>query len=129
LKKNGTRWKDDAQGLTLVDSQDASRSSQSEAEDAATDSVAPAEGVEVAAPPASASRQAVALVAVSVACASAAIAAGSYAVWLTRRQATQAALTDVRDLLRTCQTRMTQMEDDLHRMPRGTAFPSARPPH
>lgn len=112
-----------------MDSQDARHSSQSDLEDAATDSVAQEDSPEAATPQVSTSRQAVALVAVSVACASAAIVAGSYAVWLTRRQATQAALTDVRDLLRTCQTRMSQMEHDLRRMPRGSSFPSARNLH
>ena len=53
-------------------------------------------------------------VVVSVACATAAIAAGSYAVWLSRRKVAQEALTNVQDLLETCQDRMSQMENDLN---------------
>ncbi|BDI32387.1 hypothetical protein CCAX7_44380 [Capsulimonas corticalis] len=53
-------------------------------------------------------------VVVSVACATAAVAAGSYAVWLSRRKVAQEALTNVQDLLETCQDRMSQMEQDLN---------------
>lgn len=56
--------------------------------------------------------------AVSIACLTAAVAAGSYALWLSRRKADQAALTNVHDLLKTCQSRMSQMEKDLKRLPR-----------
>lgn len=72
------------------------------------------------------SRQALVFVLVSVACATAALASGTYAIWLTRRQAAQNALTDVRDLLRICHDRMVQMEDDLHRMPAPSVSPSLR---
>ena len=55
--------------------------------------------------------------AVSIACTAAAIATGSYAVWLGRRQAAQKAITDVNDLLKTCQTRMRQLETDVQNLP------------
>ena len=54
---------------------------------------------------------------VSVACATAAIAAGSYAIWLTRQKAARKTLMDVQDILRICQERMHQMEDDLNHLP------------
>ena len=57
------------------------------------------------------------VVAVSIACLTAAIASGSYAIWLSRRQAAQQALTDVNDLLKTCQTRMYQLESDFQNRP------------
>jgi hypothetical protein len=56
--------------------------------------------------------------AVSVACLTAAVAAGSYAIWLGRRNAAQKALTSVHDLLKTCERRMTQMDKELKRLPR-----------
>ncbi len=55
--------------------------------------------------------------AVSLACATAAIATGSYAAWLSRHQAARQALTDVNDILRSCQTRMSQLEADVQRLP------------
>lgn len=57
------------------------------------------------------------LVAVSIACTTAAVATGSYAVWLSRHQATRQALTDVNDILKSCQTRMQQLEADVKRLP------------
>lgn len=54
---------------------------------------------------------------VSVACAAAAIATGSYAVWLSRQQAARQALTDVNDILKSCQSRMQQLEADVKRLP------------
>lgn len=54
---------------------------------------------------------------VSLACAAAAIAAGSYALWLSRQKAARQTLTDVQDILRICQDRMHQMEDDLNHLP------------
>ncbi|MGI4792104.1 MAG: hypothetical protein ACRYFS_25050 [Janthinobacterium lividum] len=56
-------------------------------------------------------------VAVSIACTAAAVATGSYAVWLSRQQAAHRTLTDVNDILRSCQTRMHQLESDLQRLP------------
>lgn len=53
----------------------------------------------------------------SVACAAATIATGSYAAWLLRHQAAHQALTDVNDILKSCQTRMSQLEADLQRLP------------
>jgi len=55
---------------------------------------------------------------VSIACLTAAIAAGSYALWLSRKRAAQEALTSVNDLLKTCQNRMSQIDKELKRLPR-----------
>ena len=55
--------------------------------------------------------------AVSITCMAAALATGSYAVWLGRRQAAQKAIIDVNDLLKTCQTRMRQLEMDVQNLP------------
>ena len=55
--------------------------------------------------------------AVSIACTTAAIATGSYAVWLSRHQAARQALTDVNDILKSCQSRMQQLEADVQRLP------------
>ena len=55
--------------------------------------------------------------AVSFACATAAIATGSYAVWLARQQSARQALTDVNDILKSCQSRMRQLEADVQRLP------------
>lgn len=57
------------------------------------------------------------LLTVSISCAAASMAAGSYAVWLARQQAARQALTDVDDILRSCQSRMSQLESDLQRLP------------
>jgi hypothetical protein len=56
-------------------------------------------------------------IAVSAACAAAAIAAGSYAVWLSRKRFARDAIMDVHDLLETCNDRMRQMEQDLSNLP------------
>ena len=56
--------------------------------------------------------------AVSIACAAATIGSGSYAAWLSRQQAARQALTDVDDILKSCQSRMSQLEADLKRLPR-----------
>lgn len=53
----------------------------------------------------------------SITCAAATVVTGSYAVWLARRQAARQALTDVNDILRSCQSRMSQLEIDLQRLP------------
>ncbi len=55
--------------------------------------------------------------AVSVACTTAAIATGSYTLWLSRHQAARQALTDVNDILKSCQIRMQQLEADVQRLP------------
>ena len=57
------------------------------------------------------------LLTVSITCAAASVATGSYAVWLARQQAARQALTDVNDILRSCQSRMSQLEADLQRLP------------
>ena len=59
----------------------------------------------------------VVFMAVSLACATAAVATGSYAAWLSRQQAARQALTDVNDILRSCQSRMSQLEADMQRLP------------
>ncbi len=119
MKKNGTRWNK----LTLVDNQDRKDALQGNAEDAAVDDWKSgfAEEGALSAPETGALESPGVLVfaLVSVACAAAAIAAGSYALWLTRRRAAQNALTDVRDILKTCQERMVQLESDLNRLPQG----------
>jgi len=55
--------------------------------------------------------------AVSIACMTAAIGTGSYALWLSRHRAARQALTDVNDLLKSCQIRMQQLEADVQRLP------------
>ena len=55
--------------------------------------------------------------AISATCAAASIASGSYAAWLARHQAARQALTDVNDILKSCQTRMSQLEADMQRLP------------
>ena len=55
---------------------------------------------------------------VSIACLTAAIAAGTYAIWLQRKKDAQKALTNVNDLLKTCQNRMSQIDKELKRLPR-----------
>ena len=55
--------------------------------------------------------------AISVTCAAATIVSGSYAFWLLRQQAAHQALTNVNDILRSCQNRMSQLESDIQRLP------------
>ncbi len=55
--------------------------------------------------------------AVSIACTTAAVATGSYAIWLSRHQAARQALIDVNDILKSCQNRMQQLEADVQRLP------------
>jgi hypothetical protein len=57
------------------------------------------------------------LMAVSVACATVAIATGSYAIWLSRQQAARQVLVDVNDILKSCQIRMQQLEADVQKLP------------
>ena len=59
----------------------------------------------------------VVLASVSLACAAAAIATGSYALWLSRQQTTQKVLTDVNEILKSCQSRMQQLESDVQHRP------------
>ena len=60
----------------------------------------------------------VVLASVSLACAAAAIATGSYALWLSRQHSTQKVLTDVNEILKSCQNRMQQLEADVQHRPR-----------
>ena len=57
------------------------------------------------------------LMAVSIACTTAAIATGSYAIWLSRQTTAQKTLTDVNEILKSCQTRMQQLEADVKYLP------------
>ena len=61
------------------------------------------------------------LLTVSISCAAASVATGSYAVWLARQQAARQALTDVNDILRSCQSRMSQLETELQGLPERSA--------
>jgi hypothetical protein len=56
--------------------------------------------------------------AVSIACATAAIAAGSYAIYLSRRKVATKALTNVQELLDTCQQRMTDLDREMNSISR-----------
>ena len=69
------------------------------------------------APAANDSRLFFVLLTVSITCAAASVATGSYAVWIARQQVARQALTDVNDILRSCQSRMSQLESDLQRLP------------
>ncbi len=53
----------------------------------------------------------------SIVCATVALATGSYAFWLSRQQEARQALTDVNDLLLSCQKRMEQLEAEVQRIP------------
>lgn len=66
-----------------------------------------------------AARPALVFMAVSIACTVAAVAAGSYALWLTRQKAARGAINNVQDILKICQERMHQLEDDLNLLPTG----------
>ncbi len=74
-----------------------------------------------AVPGSSENRLFIVMLTASLACAAATVVTGGYAVWLARQQAARQALTDVNDILRSCQSRMSQLETDLQRLPnRGT---------
>jgi hypothetical protein len=57
------------------------------------------------------------LMSVSIACAAAALATGSYAAWLAHQKSAHQALTDVNEILKSCQKRMQQLEADVERLP------------
>ena len=57
------------------------------------------------------------LTAVSAVCTAAAISSGSYALWLAKRSSTHEVLTDVNDILKTCQSRMRQLESEVQLLP------------
>lgn len=111
--KNGSRFSklrliDNAAANDLEDSaEDYDMSSVSEDSDTGAES-APAP-----------TNRALLFIVVSAACAAAAVAAGSYAIWLSRQRVARETLTNVQDILKICQDRMHQMEDDLHRLPQG----------
>lgn len=64
----------------------------------------------------------VALVVLSVACTTAAIVAGSYALWLSRHSVAHEALSDVNAILKTCQDRMARMEKDFRQQSAATGL-------
>ena len=114
--KSGTRSK-----LTLVDRNGREIPGQSGEDEMAVEYVASPEGAESGwsqdAADQARHQQLVTFAAVSAGCAAAAIATGSYALWLSRRKMTDEALTSVRDILKTCQDRVTQMEEELSHLP------------
>ncbi len=115
--RNGTT--SNGNKLVLVNSSGRPVHGQDLVDDAAVDYLS---GSETEAPaPSEDSRKARAtllvFMAVSIACTTAAIATGSYAIWLSRHQAARQALTDVNDILKSCQSRMQQLEADVQRLP------------
>jgi len=105
--------------LVLVSSAGQPVRSQESADDAAVDYQSRPDG-EVIIPMDDAERTRMTmlvLMAVSIACTTAAVATGSYAIWLSRHQAARQALTDVNDILKSCQARMQQLEADVQRLP------------
>jgi hypothetical protein len=123
--KNGSRFNK----LTLVDNAGERLGGAHGVEDSTEDyySSSVSEDGDVAAEaPAVTTNRALLFIVVSAACAAAAIAAGSYAVWLSRQRVARETLTNVQDILKICQDRMHQMEDDLNRLPKGfSSFPAA----
>jgi hypothetical protein len=110
--KNGTR----SNRLTLVDS--AGQDLSSDREDAADSGVSSgADAQQDRQTPAG--NPILILFTVSIACAAAAIAAGSYGLWLARQKAARRTLTDVQDILRLCQERMQKMDAELGQLPQG----------
>ncbi|MDQ2687300.1 MAG: hypothetical protein M3Y28_05480 [Armatimonadota bacterium] len=108
--------------LRLVDN-DAANDLEDSAEDYDLSSVSEdGDAAETASVP---TNRALLFIVVSAACAAAAVAAGSYAVWLSRQRVARETLTNVQDILKTCQDRMHQMEDDLNRLPHGFSSSSA----
>lgn len=103
--------------LTLVSSGQ-TESSQDDADDAAShDPYKPQIDRAFADDTAHVQKTFVLFLSLSIACAAATVATGSYAAWLLRHQAARQALTDVNDILKSCQTRMSQLEADLQRLP------------
>lgn len=116
--KNGSRFSK----LTLVDNAGEALAGANGVEDSTVDyyssSVSEDGDVAVGRPPSYPNR-ALLFIVVSAACAATAVAAGSYAVWLSRQRVARETLTNVQDILKVCQDRMHQMEDDLNRLPKG----------
>ncbi|MDQ2799738.1 MAG: hypothetical protein M3Y13_08865 [Armatimonadota bacterium] len=109
--------------LTLVDSAGHQISGQDDIDSMAveytSDYGSDADNGNVASAPVFQSRL-VALVVLSVACTTAAIVAGSYALWLSRHSVAHEALSDVNAILKTCQDRMARMEQDFHQQSAAT---------
>lgn len=113
--KNGTLFNK----LVMVDSSDRRASNQDGVDDAAVDYPyeAQSEAASAINKTPNAHYTLLIFMAVSIACTTAAIATGSYAIWLSRQQAARQALTDVNDILKSCQSRMQQLEADVQRLP------------
>ena len=113
--KNATRFS----RLVLINSSDAPIHSEDEMDDAASDSAYRSDPETVPAVDANYRLRTTLMLfmAVSIACTTAAIASGSYAVLLSRRQAARQALTDVNDILKTCQARMRDLEMEVQQLP------------
>ena len=112
--RNGTRFNK----LTLVDNAGSDVTGPDNESVAAYDSYdTAAQNVLIADETARAHRTFLVFLSISVTCAAATIATGTYAAWLSRHQAARQALTDVNDILKSCQSRMSQLEADLQRLP------------
>ena len=115
--RNGTL--SNANKLVLVNSSGQPVQGQDMVDDAAVDYLSGSEGDQNAAFEELRKKRMTLLIfmAVSIACMTAAVATGSYAIWLARHQAARQALTDVNDILKSCQSRMQQLEADVQRLP------------
>ena len=111
--KNGTQ----SSGLKLVDNGGAPTGSEFDELHWEDRRLPAADGEDKTSP-----NMALVFVVLTIACAVAAVAAGSYAVYLTKQRQARAVLTDVQDIVKNCQDRMNQMETDLGSRPN-------RPPH
>lgn len=110
--KNGTRFS----RLILVDNTSSNGSLENEDDPAAYFPYRP-EGEAAPAPGGEESKLFLVFLTLSITCAAATVATGGYAVWLARQQTARQALTDVNEILRSCQSRMSQLETDLQRLP------------
>lgn len=122
--KNGSRFNK----LTLVDNAGEALADAHGVEDSTVDyySSSVSEDGDVAITfPLPSTNRALLFIVVSAACAAAAVATGSYAIWLSRQRVARETLTNVQDILKICQDRMHQMEDDLNRLPKGFPSPAA----
>lgn len=112
--KNGTH----SNKLMMVDNSDRGLFISDSMDDAAVDSVYVREQESAALDAVqSVHSTLVVLIAVSTICMMAAIASGSYALWLAKKQGTHKSLTDVNDILRTCQMRIRELETEVHQLP------------
>ena len=126
--RSGTRFR-----LTLVDRNGREISAQAGEEETAAEYVAPSGAgreEESGSPGERASRnQLLVFAAVSAGCAVVALVTGSYALWLSRRRIADEALTSVHDLLKTCQDRVFQIEQELSHLPPRQPSPTGAASH